>query len=429
MSYEKQTWVDGQAGNTPITAERLNYMEQGIEDAGSAGIRTSINHGPVSGALTLDADLYSAHEMTLTGDIVLTLSGGEGLDMVVDIGGTGNVTLANGTWTTEPVQIPGLALFLKFATAGWQAFNVDVTTKITPAEVTFTDAGLNIAHIPVQIGGHYEKDGLLVTAGDHPGYAAGLATFVFVLDEGYSLASGAVDEWTHEFGALSADPLNFDAVEVGDLINWWKSTTGITITGAGVSQWNDQQAAADHLVQTTDANRPATVTIDGKTWIQFNATTDDLRKTSIGSPTDNRENTIAMVIRSEHANGAGVAGLPAGVAANIQFSAGGITDEPVHVRAGSSALEIQNIAGANNKLFIMYTIPLADPGVADLWVGNLASSTLFHTQMSVSLAVLTHLFLGGSAARFSIAELGIYSELKGQAEAEGLFAGAKVNWL
>lgn len=33
MAYEKQTWQDLRAGNTPIVAARLNHMEDGIEAA------------------------------------------------------------------------------------------------------------------------------------------------------------------------------------------------------------------------------------------------------------------------------------------------------------------------------------------------------------------------------------------------------------
>lgn len=33
MTYSKQTWSDGQAGATPITAARLNNMEDGIQKA------------------------------------------------------------------------------------------------------------------------------------------------------------------------------------------------------------------------------------------------------------------------------------------------------------------------------------------------------------------------------------------------------------
>lgn len=33
MAYEKQTWADGEEGNTPITAARLNHIEDGVADA------------------------------------------------------------------------------------------------------------------------------------------------------------------------------------------------------------------------------------------------------------------------------------------------------------------------------------------------------------------------------------------------------------
>jgi hypothetical protein len=33
MTYAKQNWVDGPGGATPISAARLNFMEQGISDA------------------------------------------------------------------------------------------------------------------------------------------------------------------------------------------------------------------------------------------------------------------------------------------------------------------------------------------------------------------------------------------------------------
>lgn len=32
MAYEPQEWADGEDGGTPITAERLNHIEQGIAD-------------------------------------------------------------------------------------------------------------------------------------------------------------------------------------------------------------------------------------------------------------------------------------------------------------------------------------------------------------------------------------------------------------
>lgn len=37
MAYEKQVWKNGEDGGTPITAERLNHIEQGIADKAEKG--------------------------------------------------------------------------------------------------------------------------------------------------------------------------------------------------------------------------------------------------------------------------------------------------------------------------------------------------------------------------------------------------------
>lgn len=50
MTYSQQTWADGEAGGTPLSAERLNHMEAGIAAAGAV---ESVN-GEV-GAVTLTA--------------------------------------------------------------------------------------------------------------------------------------------------------------------------------------------------------------------------------------------------------------------------------------------------------------------------------------------------------------------------------------
>lgn len=42
-----------------------------------------------------------------------------------------------------------------------------------------------------------------------------------------------------------------------DMAAWFVYGAGITVTGAGVSQWSDQSGNARHLLQGTDTNRPA----------------------------------------------------------------------------------------------------------------------------------------------------------------------------
>ena len=51
----------------------------------------------------------------------------------------------------------------------------------------------------------------------------------------------------------AVDPL---ATLGADLKLWLRADVGVTVTGAGVSQWSDQSGNANHAVQATDANRP-----------------------------------------------------------------------------------------------------------------------------------------------------------------------------
>lgn len=53
-----------------------------------------------------------------------------------------------------------------------------------------------------------------------------------------------------------------------NLAAWFRFNTGITVTGSGVSQWDDQSGNGRHLKQGTDANRPTkesdgVITFDG----------------------------------------------------------------------------------------------------------------------------------------------------------------------
>jgi len=45
--------------------------------------------------------------------------------------------------------------------------------------------------------------------------------------------------------------------ELPELKLWTRFNQGITVTGAGVSQWDDQSGEGNHLLQATDANRPS----------------------------------------------------------------------------------------------------------------------------------------------------------------------------
>ncbi len=45
--------------------------------------------------------------------------------------------------------------------------------------------------------------------------------------------------------------------DLGGLVLWTQYDKGITVTGAGVSQWDDQSGEGNHLLQGTDTNRPS----------------------------------------------------------------------------------------------------------------------------------------------------------------------------
>jgi hypothetical protein len=61
---------------------------------------------------------------------------------------------------------------------------------------------------------------------------------------------------------------NFNPIPGLSPAAYFKFNTGITVTGSGVSQWSDQSGNGRHLLQATDANRPAlqadgTILFDG----------------------------------------------------------------------------------------------------------------------------------------------------------------------
>ncbi len=73
---------------------------------------------------------------------------------------------------------------------------------------------------------------------------------------------------------------------------WFRYNTGITVTGAGVSQWDDQTANARHLLQATDVNRPSKQA-DGS--ILFNGTGHYLKCSAF---TLNQPETIYILFKS-----------------------------------------------------------------------------------------------------------------------------------
>lgn len=67
-----------------------------------------------------------------------------------------------------------------------------------------------------------------------------------------------------------------------DLVAHFDASTGVTITGSGVSQWNDQSGQDNHATQGTDANRPEFLTIGGKDSLVFDGANHYLSFPAIG---------------------------------------------------------------------------------------------------------------------------------------------------
>lgn len=72
---------------------------------------------------------------------------------------------------------------------------------------------------------------------------------------------------------------------------WFRFNEGITVTGSGVSQWDDVSGNARHLLQGTDAARPA-LQADGS--ILFNGTSHFLKTAAF---TLNQPTTVVLVVK------------------------------------------------------------------------------------------------------------------------------------
>lgn len=60
--------------------------------------------------------------------------------------------------------------------------------------------------------------------------------------------------WNKSMGSGKA---GFSPTDLAGLTAWFKYNSGITVTGAGVSQWDDASGNGNNLLQATDTNRPS----------------------------------------------------------------------------------------------------------------------------------------------------------------------------
>ncbi len=75
--------------------------------------------------------------------------------------------------------------------------------------------------------------------------------------EGYGKAVSAKHLKAARFPKSTASRPFFLPSDLAGLKLWCKFNSGITVTGAGVSQWDDQSGNDNHLRQATDTNRPS----------------------------------------------------------------------------------------------------------------------------------------------------------------------------
>lgn len=149
MSYTPQAWVDGSAGNTPISAARLLHIEQGIADAhaldgmvnlkasgamgngianDTAALQAAITAAGNSARLYLPAGVYLVDGLTLLPN--QWLSGPSGMAYVGPGATTGARLRARTTTQTAPVLT--VATFSRVSDLAVEAQSTDNTPCVRP---------------------------------------------------------------------------------------------------------------------------------------------------------------------------------------------------------------------------------------------------------------------------------------------------------
>lgn len=107
MAYVPFEWADGSAGGTPITAERLNAVEQGVAEAGSTATWGQVSNRPSSFTPAEHEHPASDITGTLTAAQVPTLAVGKvsGLQAALD-GKADASALADLVARVEALEVP-----------------------------------------------------------------------------------------------------------------------------------------------------------------------------------------------------------------------------------------------------------------------------------------------------------------------------------
>ena len=112
MAYTKQTWTNGSGGGTPISAARLQYIEDGLEAAAAPTVTATTQAG-TSYTLVL-ADAGTAVEFTSASSVTVTVppnaSVAYATGTIIELlrYGAGTLTVAPGAGVT--IRSPGSLL-------------------------------------------------------------------------------------------------------------------------------------------------------------------------------------------------------------------------------------------------------------------------------------------------------------------------------
>lgn len=152
MSYTKQIWENLPSTNTPITADRLNHMEDGIYDANAGNVTVNNNYS------TSTTQTYSCNKVNeIRGEIGKLLWEGTFSSGSLQVNGISNYTMIAVLINNEVLgfgsQRYGGCSFTQYATAGIASYgyryNYNATTETlsTDSQQTGATNGTNIVPI------------------------------------------------------------------------------------------------------------------------------------------------------------------------------------------------------------------------------------------------------------------------------------------
>lgn len=253
-------------------------------------VRTVVYHAAVTGALALTAG--TDHELDLTGNTAVTLTGNPGVEVGLFVHLNGHTLTVNGQAVTgdDPLTIVG-----KLWSTEWRIYTSTSVSggalnaiDVTPTAPTFNDLSNSVNDdvvIPALTGVEYRIGLTTKTAGTYTLAALGLADGAVVTVNAYATTGYALTgttTWTHDystsagFAVFAAD--NFTAADTTAIVGRTTSTGSKTWLGPGSNStgWKvignkagltpSGYDSNDLLLDTTTAPDNARITLTGATY-------------------------------------------------------------------------------------------------------------------------------------------------------------------